>query len=60
MKSVGLPKQAGSIGIWRWPTGFGSSSARSTPFELSFWYVRLEAKMELGSEEKFLKGHFSC
>ena len=31
--------RTGPIRIWRWSTGFGSSSARSRPFELSFWYV---------------------
>ena len=33
----------GPVEIWRCSTGFGSSSARSKPFELSFSYVRLEA-----------------
>jgi hypothetical protein len=46
----------GYIRICRWSAGFGSSSARSRPFELCFWYVFLKDKIMLGCGEKPLIG----
>jgi hypothetical protein len=43
-----LQIHTGPIEIGRRSTGFGSSSARSRPFELIFWYVFLETIIVLG------------
>ena len=47
LDGVCLAYCTGSVGILLWSTCFGSSSVRSRPFELSFWYVFLEAKILL-------------